>query len=158
MSSTTQIWTSKIAYKIINYIDDSNYANLMKGLYSNIKISDKEYLQNANELLRTNKYINICAFDGEKLIGNSAIYIQEKPADNVAYIEDVVVDPAYRKLGVGANLVRKCIDWIEANNRSALENSTNTRIYKVNLTCKDELIGWYEKFGFCKGNAMTLRF
>lgn len=63
----------------------------------------------------------------------------------------MVVDANYRgkKLGIGLIETLKAI-------------AKYLKCYKLTLDCKDELIPWYQKFGFIKedgnSNFMTIRF
>jgi glucosamine-phosphate N-acetyltransferase len=65
----------------------------------------------------------------------------------VGHIEDVVVLPNQRNLGIAQHLIQTLIS-----------NASNT-CYKVILDCKDELLPFYEKQGFRKsGLFMEHRF
>jgi phosphinothricin acetyltransferase len=48
--------------------------------------------------------------DGEKIIGLASLYVLHKIGKRSGYIEDVVVDEAYRGKGLGEQLVRKTIE------------------------------------------------
>lgn len=68
-------------------------------------------------------------------------YIQPK-----AHIEDVAVHEDYRSQGLGKEIVKHCINVAEKNN-----------CYRVVLTCKDSLIGYYEQLGFRKADNFMVR-
>ena len=68
-------------------------------------------------------------------------YIQPK-----AHIEDVAVHKDYRGQGLGKEIVKHCINVAEKNN-----------CYRVVLTCKDSLIGYYENLGFHKQDNFMIR-
>lgn len=79
-----------------------------------------------------NTTVRVGVWDGDRLIG-----FARAVTDGVyrAFIEDVVVDQAYRGQGIGVELVRRL-----------LEPLAHTE--DVALVCSDELIPFYARHGF----------
>jgi glucosamine-phosphate N-acetyltransferase len=66
-----------------------------------------------------------------------------------AHLEDVVVDPEYRKRGIGEELVVL-----------AMHTAMDKGCYKLMLTCYEKTIPYYEKLGFARhdfGMRMSLK-
>lgn len=66
-------------------------------------------LEDLQALLANENNTMIVAKDGEKIIGIATLYIFPKIGKRGAYIEDVVVDSAYRGQGLGEKIVREII-------------------------------------------------
>lgn len=82
-----------------------------------------------------------------RIVGTVSMVVEEKFQRNggvVGYLEDVVVHPEYRGRGIAKMLI------------TYLLTAVGTKCYKIILTCKDELIPFYEQFGFMPGTAMRL--
>jgi len=71
-------------------------------------------------------------WDDEKLIGFARVI-----TDNIyrAWIEDVIVDESYHKLGIGTHIIHKLLKRLE-------------HIENITLSCHTELVPFYEKQGF----------
>lgn len=75
---------------------------------------EKSYLQNDNEELVYNEYINkpnqiiYIALLHNQIIG---FIVLKKNWNNYAYIEDITVDKKYRTLGVGKRLIAQAKQW-----------------------------------------------
>jgi GNAT superfamily N-acetyltransferase len=52
-----------------------------------------------------------------------------------AYIEDVIVDEAYRGQGIGGEITRRLLERL-------------AHVEEIALNCEDHLIPFYERFGF----------
>jgi glucosamine-phosphate N-acetyltransferase len=93
----------------------------------------------------------LVAYDREshQIVGTASIFIETKFIHDgacVGHIEDVVVDDAYRRQGIGKRLVQGCIDI-----------AREQECYKVILDCSSERIGFYESLGFrCECECMRL--
>lgn len=77
-----------------------------------------------------------------KVIGALTLLIEQKfihRCGKVGHIEDVVVHGDYRGQDIARNLIKK-----------AIEVSKKEKCYKVILNCKEELVPFYEMFGFGK--------
>jgi len=61
-----------------------------------------------------------------------------------AYISHLEVLSEYRGRGIGSELVRHLLDAL-------------SEIYMIDLICNPDLELFYERFGFVKGNGMTIR-
>lgn len=67
---------------------------------------------------------------------------------NVCHIEDVVVSNDYR----GKRIARNLVEYVK-------NYSKNEGCYKILLNCKENLLGFYNKFGFYNKNLeMSLYF
>ena len=60
-----------------------------------------------------------------------------------AYIPLLEVLPAHRGRGIGRELVRRLLDELA--------------VYMVDVSCDDDVVAFYERFGFSRSNAMVLR-
>ncbi|WP_456958324.1 GNAT family N-acetyltransferase [Lysinibacillus sp. TE18511] len=61
-----------------------------------------------------------------------------------AYIPFLEVLPAYKKKGIGKELVKQILKELDD-------------IYMIDLCCDDDLIPYYENFGMIKSNGMLVR-
>jgi ribosomal protein S18 acetylase RimI-like enzyme len=61
-----------------------------------------------------------------------------------AYIPLLEVLPAYKNKGIGKELVDRMLKQLE-------------HLYMIDLSCDDDLVPYYEKFGMIKGTAMLKR-
>jgi glucosamine-phosphate N-acetyltransferase len=86
-----------------------------------------------------------------KIIGTISILIELKFIHNlskVCHVEDFVIDVHYRNRHVGSTLLQMAIQY-----------ARDEQCYKLILDCADELMCFYEKFGFKKkANSMQLYF
>ncbi len=94
------------------------------------------FLEKLHIMKHQNSKIFIGKFDN-KIICTVKIFIEEKFEDNVAHIEDVVVDENYR----GGGLCKKIVDY-------ATHYAKQYKCYKIVLNCKDELYKIYENCNF----------
>jgi ribosomal protein S18 acetylase RimI-like enzyme len=61
-----------------------------------------------------------------------------------AYVPLLEVLPEYRNLGIGKELVRQMFEQL-------------SHLYMVDLSCDDDLVSFYKKFGMVERKAMLLR-
>ena len=85
-----------------------------------------------------NAYMTLCVRDDKKAIGLVRLLWDE---GYVAFLSDVIVDPAYQGRGIGRRLVEACIQKIREKMKPG---------YKVKLTLNSARgkEAFYEKFGF----------
>lgn len=84
-------------------LDDINRVN---GQLHEGRVGTLEELQT---ILANKDNTMVVAKDGDKIIGIATLYIFPKIGKRGAYIEDVVVDSAYRGQGLGEKIVREVI-------------------------------------------------
>ena len=88
----------------------------------------------------------LVAVEDEKVVGTAKILLEMKFHNRCAlmgHIEDVAVLPEHRHKKIGKRLVQECMRFARD-------------CYKVVLSCKEELCGFYGMNGFVKtGTAMT---
>lgn len=78
---------------------------------------------------------HLCAYDGETLVGYAATVTN---AVTDAYIQDVIVRPAYQHRGIGTQLMSRMLSQLEAEG-----------IYMVSVIYGEEALRpFYERFGF----------
>jgi ribosomal protein S18 acetylase RimI-like enzyme len=92
------------------------------------------------------------ARDDERIVGMGALYFIRKIGKCNAYIEDVIVDEAYRGQGLGEKLVRALI-----------ETAKQKGVRSITLTSRSERVAahkLYEKLGFKtkETNVFQLKF
>ncbi len=80
--------------------------------------------------------------DKNKIIATGTIFIENKFIHNlgcVGHIEDIVVDRAYRKKGIGKEIINALVNYAK-----------KCGCYKVILNCAEKNIGFYKKCDFVK--------
>ncbi len=101
----------------------------------------KEKLKGILRKMLSNEDYFLCVLEREgKILGTGTLFLQLNISHGgkpVAHIENIVVDSAHRKEGVG----RKIIDFL-------VEKAKEKGAYKIILACKKENIPFYEKSGF----------
>lgn len=84
---------------------------------------------------RLRNTFHLCAFDGSSLVGYAAV-ISNGVTD--AYIQDVMVHPAYQRQGIGTQLMERILTRLQTDG-----------LYMVSVIYGDEALRpFYEKFGF----------
>ena len=131
-----------IQYKLVHKLSEDQQSQLLN-LYR------KEWWSKN----RTPEDVNIILQHSSLLFA----YIQEESARLIgfarvlsdfykyAYIYDVIIEPSYRKLGLG----KKMID-------SILQHPQLNCLKNIELTCLHEMAPFYEKFGFSKNYGTTI--
>lgn len=71
-------------------------------------------------------------WDGDRLIGFARAITDDISR---AYVEDVIVDSAYRGQGIGSEITRRLLERL-------------AHVEEITLNCGDHLIPFYERFGF----------
>jgi ribosomal protein S18 acetylase RimI-like enzyme len=104
----------------------------------------EKHLRNA---LNQNAIILVAVADNGQIVGTVKVLIEYKLHNNLskmAHIEDVAVHQNYRQQHIGTNLITKALEY-------------TTDCYKVVLSCKKELVPFYEQHHFvCSGQSLTL--
>ncbi|KAB2460223.1 streptothricin N-acetyltransferase SatA [Bacillus sp. CH126_4D] len=107
---------------------------------------EKSYLQNDNEELAYNEYINkpnqiiYIALLHNQIIG---FIVLKKNWNHYAYIEEITVDKKHRTLGVGKRLIGQAKQWAKEGNMPGIMLETQNNNVAA---CK-----FYEKCGFVIG-------
>lgn len=115
--------------------------------------AEKCSTEKAREILRKlsesgQQFIMVCEIDG-RIVGTAELVIKHNLTHGCkpyGFIENVVVDERYHGEGIGSKLIESCI-------KIAREKGC----YKLVLTCKEELVKWYGKFGFREFGEKALR-
>ena len=83
----------------------------------------------------------IGAWDGDRLIGFTRAL-----SDDVhrAYVEDVVIDPKYRGLGIGERMVAALLETLGP-------------VHIITLFCKEERVPFYQRNGFAAETQVVMR-
>ena len=86
----------------------------------------------ALQIMLANSVVCLGVWDGDHLIGFARAI-----TDDVyrAYVEDVIVDDAYRGQGIGAEITRRLLERL-------------AHVEEITLNCGDHLIPFYARFGF----------
>lgn len=84
---------------------------------------------------------HVTAWSGEQLIGFARVLSDSRFR---AFIEDVIVDAAWRDRGVGSALVQRALDALLG-------------VEEVVLGCTEDNVGYYERFGFRRVTHATLQ-
>lgn len=101
-----------------------------------------------SEDMPSNRFQKIfVALDGEAVVGTATLLIDQKfihGGGKAGHLEDVAVLESYQGAGIGCQLVGRCMDV-----------AREAGCYKVILNCDGNVIGFYERLGFCLfGNSM----
>jgi len=128
---------------------DKGFLEVLEHLTTVGDVSREEFEQQWRGVMYN---IDHCVYVAEKdgqVVGAATLLVERKfihKCGLVGHVEDVVTDKQYEGQGIGGALVRQLIDIAKRKG-----------CYKVILDCADELIPFYEKFGFQrKENQMRL--
>lgn len=112
-----------------------------------IKITYEQFVEHLTKAQAQNALVLVAVDDNNKIVGTVKVLIEYKLHNNLAkmaHIEDVAVHPDYRKQRIGTQLVAKALEY-------------TTDCYKVVLSCKPELVNFYESHNFVpSGTTLTL--
>jgi dTDP-4-amino-4,6-dideoxygalactose transaminase/GNAT superfamily N-acetyltransferase len=135
----------KIIELSLEYKD--SYLNLLDELINMRKdVRDTVFIEYLNTLHKFNNKVFLIKYSNE-ICGTAKIFIEPKSYDNVAHIEDVVINENYRHLKLGSELLKHLIDY-----------SKNNNCYKIVLNCKENISKFYEFNNFIKeSNQMVYR-
>ena len=89
------------------------------------------------------KTIVVVVYDGVRIIGMGLLFLITKPRGRYAYIEDMVIDIAYRGRGLGKKLARKLIAAARSRGVRCIELSTRPSRVAANKIYQD--IGFKRK-------------
>jgi len=107
------------------------------------EISNEKILETLFKITKNPDYkIFVAVTDDEKIVGAIMLFLERKfihECGIVGHIEDVVTHENFRRHGIASNLIRK-----------AVKTAIDTECYKVILNCKENMVPFYEKFGFRK--------
>lgn len=112
---------------------------LSRSLHADERTMSPEELQ---DFLKNTNFVLMIARDEGRIIGMAGLYIILKIGNKKAYIEDVIVDAAYRGQGLGEKLMRALIDIARMRG-----------VNSISLTSRPERTAaqaLYEKIGFIK--------
>jgi glucosamine-phosphate N-acetyltransferase len=120
-------------------VEDYNlYLSLLENLTEVNKenITLEDFKKRINETL---DIVHIIRYDN-KIVASGSLFIMKKFVHclgNVGQIEDIIVDPNYRGLGLG----KKIINYL-------VEKAKDANCYKVILNSKESNVNFYKKIGF----------
>jgi len=118
--------------------DYKQFIELMRDFRFCGTISKEEFEEFYDITFHTN--IIFVLESNKKLIASVKLLIDKKIFNNFAIygsIEDVIVKKEYRGEAVGISIINKVVNYCKENN-----------FYKITLTCKENLIPFYEKNNF----------
>ncbi len=120
----------KIVYNMDGYIDD------LMNLYKNEWWTNTRSKEEVIKMLQNTTFVFGIVNKDNELIAFSRVM-----SDKVykAFIFDVIVRQDYRGQGLGEKLIQMVLNHAELKNVKSFE-----------LYCKDEMVPFYEKFGFKK--------
>ena len=117
------------------------YLDLLSHLSPMLEMSAEDFTNIEYKRMSMNIHTWVIEQD-DKIVSSACMLIEPKfsrGGKNVAHIEDVVTLPNYRGRGYSGLIINKLIKLAKEQN-----------CYKIILDCKEELIGFYNKFGFEK--------
>jgi bifunctional N-acetylglucosamine-1-phosphate-uridyltransferase/glucosamine-1-phosphate-acetyltransferase GlmU-like protein len=147
----------KIEKSAIN-MTDLNLRNLMKVLEqlssSSVDIDNmdveriRNHIRDINQSVINKKHLFVVRYE-DTIVGTGSILVENKLIRNIgkaSHIEDIVIDDAYRGLGLAKRLM---LDLIQC--------SKDEGCYKIILDASDDVKVFYEKLGFYQhANSMRL--
>lgn len=100
-----------------------------------------------NRFITNNSSNSIVGVYNDKVIAYGSIVIENKIRGGIAgHIEDIVVDKSVRGKNIGIKLIKELV-----------KIGSNNNCYRITLTCKQNLINFYQKNNFKVDNiAMKL--
>lgn len=129
----------------INNYDYEKYIQLI-----NISISKSSFDDFINNVL-SDLHIIYVLEKNNNIIGTGTLYIEKKLTYNISkmgHIENIFIDKNHRGNGYGEKIVN-----------NLLEYAKNKKCYRVDLTCIEELIPFYNKNNFkTKNVSMNILF
>ena len=86
-----------------------------------------------------NRIVLVAELNG-RVVGTATVLIDQKfihDGGRACHIEDVAVSADRQGAGIGASLIRAC-----------LEHASKAGCYKTTLMCSEEVVGFYRRLGF----------
>lgn len=100
------------------------------------------------EVDQQDNMVSVVAYHSDELAGFGSIAFATKVRGGaVGYLEDIVVNPSFQKLGIGQLIVDELFHY-----------ATLRGCYKVSLCCAADNIGFYENCGYIKSGVVMQRF
>ena len=140
--------TIKLIQSCDSIHDKNEIFNLLSQLTYAPLISTEHFESILNGLNNNHQIFVYCK--DNKIVGLITLLIEQKLIHNgacVAHIEDLVVDKKYNGQGIATELIDFCLKQTEKRN-----------CYKIILSCKRELITFYEKSGFIENNIQMTKY
>ena len=123
----------------LNINDYKKYISLI-----NISISKENFDNFINNVLGELHIIYVLEKNNE-IIGTGTLYIEKKLTYNISkmgHIENIFIDKNHRGNSYGVKIVKKLLEYAK-----------NKKCYRVDLTCIEELIPFYNKNNFTTKNV-----
>ena len=120
--------------------DKDGFLETLKNLSETEEISLEDAEKILFEINSNNGIIYIAKTNEGKIIGTAKLLIEQKFTHNggkVGHIEDVAVRKGYEGNGIASEIIKKII-----------LDAKKEKCYKIILDCKDNLLPFYQKFGF----------
>lgn len=120
--------------------------NLAKKIGNNYK---ELTTQDFHDMITSPNITVLAAKDGEAIIGMITVLVYRIPYVKKAYLDDLVVDEAYRGHGIAKQLMKQAIDLAKEKGAAYID-----------LTARPERVAGnslYEKFGFKKRETNVYR-
>ena len=130
---------------------EKNYLVLLRQLTDCPNLTKTEFV-NKLQLIKKNPYHKIFVIEDHQIIIASVTILVEPKFihhnQNVAHLEDFIIDQKYQNNGIGHKLLNYVINYAKLSG-----------CYKLILNCQHNLINYYQKFNFVnKNQEMALYF
>ena len=141
----------KMKIRKLEYEDyHKGFFEILSQLTSAEKPSFEEFKKHVDLINKRNvEQIYVATCDEKQLLGTICVFVEVKfihGLSKIGHIEDFVVEQSIRRHKIGSKLMELAKKYCEEHG-----------CYKIILDCGDDLISFYEKFGFKKkANSMQL--
>ena len=140
--STKELFLPDITMELYSY-----YKEQLINLYDQLSPNKNLKMMKDNSFIDflNRSRVLLYVSDRMEILGAITVLYEKKIIHNggiVAHIEDFVVHNEHRRRGIGKELMQHAIDDCKKN-----------KVYKVILDCKEDLIPFYEKFGYESKNV-----
>lgn len=136
----------KILVRNLDYRDIPVFLELLAHLSPPVSLQRAKHIYSLSLSMSSNHYVYVAEVEG-KIVGTATMLIENKftcgtdkdGRNKVAHLEDVVVLPEFRKMGVASALVG-----------SIIERAKREPCRKIVLSCRDNLAEFYDSLGFAE--------
>ena len=137
----------KYLIRLVKQNDMESVIELLQSL-SKFKPKKSDYLTIWNDFSKQSNIHSLVLLNDKKVVGYGSIIIETKiRGGKMGHIEDIVIHPHYRKMGLGKLLLNALFDIAKEKN-----------CYKTALQCKENNLNFYTKCGYVLSGSIMQKF